>query len=189
VRVRKAELNKPVHGNERAAALAALSEDQRKQLAAYAKIMSRGTGDNGDDLLQEAFLRWLGSDKPIEGPKETCNFLRGAISSIRFNVFRHEKVVRRYEGVRAVAQKTDEEDLLDQAADPAASTEGPLFVQQLYDLCDDDEEVQLLLTAQADKASPDEIQTELGWDEKKYKAVQKRKRRLVIRWTLEGKLI
>jgi hypothetical protein len=43
--------------------------------------------------------------------------------------------------------------------------------------------------AQADNATPDQIQKEFGWDEKKkYKAVQKRKRRLVIRLTLEGKL-
>jgi DNA-directed RNA polymerase specialized sigma24 family protein len=180
-------LSKPVQGNERAAALVALSEDQRKQLAAYAQIMSRGTGSEGNDLLQEAFARWLGSDKPVEGPEQTCNFLRGAISSIRFNAFRHEKVVRRYEGVRAVAEEGDEEDPLDQAADPAASTEGPLFVQQLYDLCED-EEVQLLLTAQTDSATPAEIQADLGWDEKKYKAVQKKKRRLVIRLMVEGKL-
>jgi DNA-directed RNA polymerase specialized sigma24 family protein len=180
-------LNKPVQGNERAAALMALNEDQRKQLAAYAKISSRGTGSEGDDLLQEAFARWLGSDKLIEGPEQTCNFLRRAISSIRFNIFRHGKVVRRYEGVRAVAENGDEEDPLDQVADPAASTEGPLFVQQLYDLCED-EEVQSLLTVQADNATPAEIQAELGWDEKKYKAVQKKKRRLVIRLMLEGKL-
>jgi DNA-directed RNA polymerase specialized sigma24 family protein len=180
-------LNKPVQANGRAAALVALSADQRKQLAAYAQMMSQGTGNEGQDLLQEAFARWLGSDKPVEGPEETCKFLRGAISSIRFNTFRHEKVVHRYEGVRAVADE-DEEYPLEQAADPAASTEGPLFVQQIYDLCDDDEEVQLLLTAQADNATPEEIQAELGWDERKYKAVQKRKRRLVIRWTLEGKL-
>jgi DNA-directed RNA polymerase specialized sigma24 family protein len=165
----------------------ALNEDQRKRLAAYAEISSAGTGSDGDDLLQEAFTRWLASDKSIEGPEQTCNFLRGAIGSIRFNTFRHGKVVRRYEGVRAVPEECDEEDPLDQAADPAASTEGPLFVQQLYDLCED-EEVQLLLTAQADNATPAEIQAELGWDEKKYKAVQKRKRRLVIRLMLEGKL-
>jgi hypothetical protein len=46
----------------------------------------------------------------------------------------------------------------------------------------------LLLTAQADHATPAEIQAELGWDEKKYKAVQKKKRRLVIRLMVEGKL-
>ena len=181
-------MKKLIQGNERAAALAALSENQRKQVAAYAQIMSRGTGDEGDDLLQEAFARWLGSDKPVEGPEQTRDFLRDAIRSIRFNTFRHKRVVRKYEGVRAVTQENDEEDPLDQATDPAASTEGPLFVQQVYDLCGDDEEIQFFLTAQVANASPDDIQADLGWDEKKYKAVQKRKRRLVTRWTLEGKL-
>jgi DNA-directed RNA polymerase specialized sigma24 family protein len=180
-------LNKPTQGDERAGALVALSDHQKKQLAAYAEIMSRGTGNDAEDLLQEAFARWLASDKPVEGPEQTYNFLQGAIRSIRYNVFRHAKVVRRHEGERAVANDDDEEGPLDQAADPAASTEGPLFVQQLYDLCHD-EEVQLLLTAQADNATPHEIQAELGWDEQKYKAVQKRKRRLVIRLMLEGKL-
>jgi DNA-directed RNA polymerase specialized sigma24 family protein len=180
-------LNKPFQESDRAAALVALNEDQRKRLAAYAQIVSRGTGSEGDDLLQEAFARWLGSDKPIEGPEQTCTFLRRAIGSIRFNIFRHAKVVRRYEGIRAFPEEGDDEDPLDQAADPAASTEGPLFVQQLYDLCDD-QEVQLLLTAQADNATPAQIQAELAWDEKKYKAVQKRKRRLVIQLMIEGKL-
>ena len=50
-------------------------------------------------------MRWLGSDKPMEDPEQTCNFLRGAISSSRSNTFRHEKVVRRYEGVRASAKR------------------------------------------------------------------------------------
>ena len=181
-------MSKSVQGNERAAALTALSEDQMKQLAAFAHTMSRGTGKEGKDLLQEAFVRWLGSDKPIKNTEQTCDFLRGAISSSRSNTFRHEKVVRRYEGVRAVRQEDDDEDLLDQAADPAASTEGPLFIQQLYDLCEDDEEVQLLLMKQWDVATPAEIRTELGWDQTKYQTVLKRKRRLVIRWTLEGKL-
>jgi DNA-directed RNA polymerase specialized sigma24 family protein len=180
-------LNKPVQGNVRAAALDALSEDQRKQLAGYARIMSRGTGDEGDDLLQGAFVRWLASDKPIEGPEQTCKFLREAISSLRSNVFRHEKVVRRIEGERAHKQEDEEDEPLDRAADTSASTDGPLFVQQVYDLCDDDE-VRLMLTAQADRATREQVKAELGWDDKKYETVQKRKRRLVIRLMREGKL-
>jgi DNA-directed RNA polymerase specialized sigma24 family protein len=180
-------LTKPVQGSDRAAALAALSADEVKQLAAYARIMSQGTGLGGNDLLQDAYVRWLASTKPVVGPEQTANFLRGAISSIRSNHFRHERVVQKYEGIRAVAEEGDE-DPLDQAADPAASTEGPLFHQQVYDLCADDEEVQLLLMKQWDRATPAEIRAELGWDETKYQAVQKRKRRLITRWTLEGQL-
>jgi DNA-directed RNA polymerase specialized sigma24 family protein len=180
-------LNEPVKGKARAAALDALSADQRKQLAAYARIMSRGTGDEGEDLLQGAFARWLGSNKPVEGPEQTCNFLREAISSIRSNIFRHQRVVRRIEGERAYNQEDNEDEPLDRAADPSASTEGPLFVQQVYDLCDD-EEVQLLLMAQADRATPEQLKAEFGWDDRNYTTVQKRKRRLVIRLMREGKL-
>jgi DNA-directed RNA polymerase specialized sigma24 family protein len=180
-------LNKPVQGNVRADALNALSDDQRKQLAAYARIMSQGTSDEGGDLLQGAFARWLASDKPVEGPEQTCKFLLEAISSIRSNFFRHERVVQRFEGERAFKQE-DEEEPLDRAADPSASTEGPLYVQQVYDLCDD-EEIQLLLTAQADRAKPEQIKADLGWEAKKYETVLKRKRRLVIRLMREGKLL
>lgn len=181
-------MNKPVERNERAAALAALSEDQRKQLAAYARFMAHRTGEEGDDLLQGAFARWLASDKPVEGPDETCKFLREAISSIRSNNFRHQKVVRRLEGERAFANEDDEDDPVDQAADSASSTEATAFAQQLYNLCTGDDDIQLLFVAQLNNGAPADIRAELGWDEKKYKAVQKRKRRLVIRWMLEGKV-
>jgi hypothetical protein len=63
-----------------------------------------------------------------------------------------------------------------------------LYVQQVYDLCDD-EEIQLLLTAQADRARPEQVRADLGWDDKKYETVLKRKRRLVIRLMREGKLL
>lgn len=181
-------MNKPVQGNIRAAALDALNEDQRKQLAAYARIMSGGTGDEGDDLLHSAFARWLASDKPVEGPEQTCDFLRRAISSIRSNIFRHGKVVRRTEGERAYRQEDEEEEPIDRAVDHSASTEGLTYVQQIYDLCDDGD-VQLLLTAQTDRATPEQIKTEFSWDDKKYATVQKRKRRLVIRLMREGKLV
>jgi hypothetical protein len=38
--------------------------------------------------------------------------------SIRSNIFRHRKVVRRFEGVRAVAQEEDEEDPVDRPRIP-----------------------------------------------------------------------
>jgi DNA-directed RNA polymerase specialized sigma24 family protein len=181
-------LNKPFQGNARADALNALSDDQRKQLAAYARIMSQGTGEERDDLLQGAFARWLASDKPVEGPEQTRKFLFEAISSIRSNFFRHERVVQRYEGERSFQQEDEAEEPLARAADLSASTEGPLYVQQVYDLCGD-EEIQLLLTAQTDRATPEQIKADLGWDDKKYETVLKRKRRLVIRLTREGKLL
>jgi hypothetical protein len=124
----------------------------------------------------------------VEGPEQTCKFLREAISSIRSNFFRHERVVQRFEGQRTFKQEGEEEEPLDRAADPSASTEGPLYVQQVYDLCDD-EEIQLLLMAQVDQAKPEQIKADCGWDDKQYETVQKRKRRLVIRLVREGKLL
>ncbi len=96
--------------------------------------------------------------------------------------------MQRFEGERAFKQEDEGEEPLDRAADPSASTEGPLYVQQVYDLCDD-EEIQLLLTAQADRAKPEQVKADLGWDDKKYETVLKRKRRLVIRLMREGKLL
>lgn len=181
-------MNRPAQGNVRAEALKALSEDQQTQLAAYAQIMSGGTGTEGGDLLHEAILRWMASDKPVAGPDQTYNFLSGAINSVRSNTFRHQRVVRRVDGVRAFKQHDEDEEPLDCAPDLAASTEGPLFVQQVYDLCDD-EEIQLLLMTQVDNATPEQIKTELNWDDRKYDAVLKRKRRLMIRLMREGKLL
>ena len=109
-------MNKPVHGNVRADALNALSDDQRKQLAAYARIMSQGTRDEGGDLLQGAFARWLASDKPVEGPEQTCKFLFEAINSIRSNFFRHGGRAQRFEGEYLPKQEDEEEEPLDRAA-------------------------------------------------------------------------
>lgn len=119
-------MSKPGQGNIRADALDALDRDQRTQLAAFAELMSRGTGDDGDDLLQEAIRRWLDSDVPVLDPERTCNFLRGAISSIRSNRFRKQRTVERVEGRRALELEHEEEEPLDRAADPTAATDGPL---------------------------------------------------------------
>jgi DNA-directed RNA polymerase specialized sigma24 family protein len=181
-------LSKLVHANERAAALLALSEDQRKHLAAYARIMSANTGEEGGDLLQGAFVRWLASDEPVEGPERTYEFLRGAMSSIRSNIFRHAKVVRHYDGVRTVPESADDDDPIELAKDSGVSQEALVFFQQVYDLCADDEDIQLLLMSQLGLATRAEIQAELGWDNTKYEAVQKRKKRLIARFTIEGKL-
>ena len=156
-------------------------------MAAYARIMSTAPAMRAMTFCRKHFAVGWPPTRRWKGPEQTCNFLRDAISSIRSNIFRHKKVVRRLEGERAYKQEDEEDEPLDRAADPSASTEGPLFVQQVYDLCDD-EEIKDLLTAQVDRATPEEIKAELGWDDTKYETVQKRKRRLVIRLMREGKL-
>jgi DNA-directed RNA polymerase specialized sigma24 family protein len=184
----KRALEKSVQGTDRAAALGALTEDQQKRLAAYARIMSPNTGEEADDLLQGAQLRWLASDEPIESPERTYRFLLGAMSSIRSNIFRHAAVVRRTMGVRVVAATESEEDPIELAPDSGASQETGVFGQQLYNLCTDDPDLQMLLMCQLDRATRAEIQAELGWNDTKYETVQKRKKRLVARWIVEGKL-
>jgi len=173
---------------DRARALEALGDDQRKRLAAFARLAAPSTGADGEDLLSAAHLRWLESQEPIEGPDRTYEFLRGAISSIRFNIFRHQKVARKVDGVRVFAASPEDQDPMELGADPAASQEDSVFAQELYDLCAADKEVQTLITYDADGASRADIQKEMKWDDKKYDAVRKRKLRMIARWKTEGKL-
>lgn len=180
-------MNKPVQGEERAAALMALSDDQRKRLMAFARIRSAGTDFEDDDLFNEAVLRWMKSAVPMVGQDETCRFLVGAINGILSNHRRHERVVEKYDGRRVVAVNEDDGDPAENVADPMAATDGMTFIQQVYDLCDDDE-IRELVMAQADNAKPDDIKREFGWDDTRYDTVLKRKRRMAIRLMREGKL-
>lgn len=181
-------MNGPGQCNERAAALEAIDEDQRKRLVAFGRVLSGGTEFRDDDLFHEAVLRWMKSPIPVESPAKTAKYLFNAMNSIRSNYFRHDSVVQKYEGERAFRGDDEDGEPLDGASDPAASTDGTTFVQQVYDECDD-EEIRDLLTAQADNATPEEIKREFGWNDTKYSTVLRRKRRLVIRLMREGKLL
>jgi hypothetical protein len=96
--------------------------------------------------------------------------------------------VERIEGRRAERLEHEGEEPLDRAADHAAATDGPLYVQQVYDLCGDEDVKMLLLVSLGGQAAPDEIKAELDWTDTKYATVLKRRRRLVIRLMSEGKL-
>uniref|UniRef100_Q07NQ1 RNA polymerase, sigma-24 subunit, ECF subfamily n=1 Tax=Rhodopseudomonas palustris (strain BisA53) TaxID=316055 RepID=Q07NQ1_RHOP5 len=182
-------LNKVVQINDRAAALAELSGDQKKKLTAWSGLASRGTPYEANDLLQGAYVRWLASKKPVEGPDETYDYLFGAIKSIRSNHFKREKTVARYDGKRAFETEDDEETLVETAADPVETIESAVFQQQLFDLFRDDDEILELLIEQIDDAAASEIQAKLGWSKTKYETVQKRKKRLVAKYMSEGKLL
>jgi DNA-directed RNA polymerase specialized sigma24 family protein len=150
--------------------------------------MSRKTDFEGPDLLQDAFVRWLTSEKPIEGPEQTCAFLYGAIKSLRSNWNRHDRVVRQTHGVRVTADKDSDDDPIAHASDPSTDPDDHLVPQQLYDHCEGDDDVQIMLLKQFDNATAEEIRTECGWDQTQYETVRRRKRRLTIRWMREGKL-
>lgn len=179
-------LQRAVSAKERADALEALSTDQRKRLAGFSRLMALNTGEAGEDLLQAAQLRWLESEVPIEGPDRTYEFLCGAIRSRRSNIFRHQKLAQKVDGIRAYAASPDEQDPIEHGIDAAASQEDTVFAQQLYDLCANDTEVQTLIMYDSEGTSRAEIQAETAWDDKKYEAIRKRKIRMVARWKIEG---
>lgn len=174
--------------DDRAAALTALGPDREKRLAGYASLARRGLDDDADDLLQGAYARWMGSDVAIAGTDETYNFLIGAINSLRSNAFRRKRAVKRALGQRAEPDADAEEDPVDGARADGASPEDSVFAQQLYDHLGDDPDLQLLVLHIAERIPRVEIKRELGWDDKKYDAVQKRKIRAAAKLICEGKV-
>ena len=169
-------------------ALLALSEADQKRLAALATIMSRGTGETPEDLLQGAYLRWLTSDVPMGEPAEIVRFLAGAIASQRSNLFRRKRMILSVLGERANVDSETGVDPVDNIKSHDAAPDERIFLQQLYNLFTDDEEVQLLLMCQAQEMSKADTMTELSWNPTRYEAVNKRKRRAIARWMREGKI-
>ena len=180
-------MDQVVGAADRAVALKALSADQRKRLEAFARMSARNTGEDGEDILSAAHVRWMASEEPVQGPEHTYGYLQKAISSIRSNTFRHQRLVQKFEGVRVYAASPDGPDPIDLGADPGASQEDAFFVQQLYDLFKHDSEVQMLILYESEQKVRAEMQLELEWDDKKYDAVRKRRVRMIARWKLEGR--
>jgi DNA-directed RNA polymerase specialized sigma24 family protein len=174
--------------SERAGALIALRQDQVKKLGALAHLRSAGTDESGEDLLQRAYARWLGSDAPVSDPESTFAYLCLAIKGERSNILRRKKLVRRVHGERAEPDPETGYDPVESAPDGGTSQEDALFIQQVYDMCGGDEEIQMLLMHQRDQTPRSEIQKDLGWDDKKYESVKRRKTRLFARWISEGEL-
>ena len=105
----------------RASALLVLTDDQRKRLAAQARLKARGTSLEADDLLQGARERWLKSDVAVGETRDHVRFPWGAINSIAFNDRRRRTTVRRTDGERVVAVSADGLDPIETAPDPMAS--------------------------------------------------------------------
>lgn len=181
-------MQKSVGGSDgiRGAALSALDDAQMKKLELISRVLAKPAMEP-KVLLHDAFVRWLQSDTPIEGPERTFAFIRDAMKSIRSNTFRHARVVKGALGDRLQTQE-DAEDIAEQQPSSAASAEDSKTVQQAFDLFADDPEVQEYILKLMDGASPDEIQIELGWDKLKYQAVQKRRSRAVAKFIAEGSL-
>jgi DNA-directed RNA polymerase specialized sigma24 family protein len=181
-------LDQAIAVSDRGEALSLLNADQQKRLSGFARLLAVGMDEPADDLLSRAHLRWLESNEAIEGPDRTFEFLCGAMRSIRFNFFQHQKVAARVGMIRAAKAAPDDPDPIETVADPASSQEDTVYAQQLYDLCAVDCDVQTFIMYEADQATRRVIQAEMGWDDKKYDAIRKRRLRMVARWKLEGKL-
>lgn len=172
----------------RADALKDLSADQRKRLVAFARFCAVNTGEEGEDLLSMAHVRWMKSSEPVQGPEQTFSYLCGAIRNLRFNLFRRQKGLRKTQGIRVYPEAPDDPDPVDLAPDPGVSQEDTVFAQQLYDLCASDDEIQTMLLYNFEQKEKSEIQEETGWDDKKYETVRKRKIRMIARLKIEGRL-
>ncbi len=171
--------------SHKAAALLALTADQRKKLAALAHVKARGTGLEAQDLLQGARERWLKSDLTDENDM-VFDFLLGAVNSIASNDRRRRATVRRLEGERLVAASADGPDPIE-FAELKPSQEDTYLREQVYALCEDDE-VRTLLLHLEDNATRADILADTGWDVTKYETVRKRMKKWGIPLFKEGKM-
>lgn len=171
---------------ERVKALEALGDDGMKSLMSYAHLQSSGTDVDGKDLFQGACLRWLTSKVAIGGVSDTYKYMVGAINSLRSNAFRHQDVVKEAIGERKFAKVENDADPLYEVAARTTPADDALFIQQIYDLVADDPDLQLLVMCQGQQATRAEIMKELGWDDKKYETVRKRKVRRIAKLMSEG---
>lgn len=172
----------------RSNALAALDADQKRALAAFAKICSRGLPDDGEDLLQTAYRRWLSSDEPVGGSEQTFHYLMGALSSLRSNAHRRARSEKRVFGQRLEPDTNEGDDPRHAVEADQLSAEDATLAHQLYELMAGDQEIQMLLLHQVEGTPRADIQREMEWDDRRYEAVQKRKIRAVAKLRLQGKI-
>jgi hypothetical protein len=169
----------------KAAALLTLTADQRKKLAALARVKARGTTLEAADLLQGAKARWLNPDS--KAGDDAFVVLSGAVNSIASNDRRRSATVRRVEGKRLVAASVDAPDPIELAQDLSPSQDDAYLREQIYEICDD-EEIKTLLLLLDDNATRAEILAETGWDITNYETVRKRMKKWGASLYKEGKL-
>jgi hypothetical protein len=169
----------------KASALLTLTADQRKKLAALARVKARGTTLQADDLLQGARARWLNPDS--KAGDDAFEVLSGAVNSIASNDRRRSATVRRVEGKRLVAASVDAPDPIELAQDLGPSQEDAYLREQIFKICKD-EEVETLLILLGDNATRAEILVETRWDVTNYETVMKRMKKWGASLYKEGKL-
>ena len=161
----------------------------KKRLVALSEYLAQGTGDDGQDLLQTAKLRWLKS-KSVQNPtpQAAATFLRGAMYSVRYNRVRQIRLQKSELGNRLVPATIEAPDPVEEVRGQPDSAEDTLFAQQLFDLFGDDLELQAYLLGRLSRSSRAHIQEDNKWDDRKYDAVQKRFSRMMVSLQLKGAL-
>jgi hypothetical protein len=165
--------------------LLTLTTDQRKKLAALARVKARGTSLDPRDLLQSAYARWLNPDS--EAGDDAFKVLSDAVNSIASNYWRRQETVGRFEGKRLVAASVDRPDPIEFARDQEPSQDDAYLREQVYRICED-EEVKMLLLLLNDNATRADILAETGWDVTNYETVRKRMKKWGASLYKEGKL-
>jgi len=174
---------------DRAKALQAIELADKRRLVGLSEYLARGTGDEGADLLQAATLRWLQTEAvKAPSPQIAYSFVRSAMFSVRSNRFRQLRSERSQLGTLLVPATPDAAAPVENVRDLTASTEDEIFAQQLFDLLDDDLELQAYLLGRLSRAPRADIQSDNKWDDKKYDAVQKRFNRMIINLQVKGAL-
>jgi hypothetical protein len=169
--------------------LEAIDPVDQRRLAGLARLLARGTGDEGCDLLQSAIVRWLqASSEEMPTPKAAYAFIRDAMFSVRSNRFRQLGRQRSELGGRLAQATADAMDPVENVCDRTASVEDQAFAQQVYDKLADDEELLAYLMGRFEHASRSTIKSDNKWDDNRYDAVQKRFRRMMLKLQSEGAL-
>lgn len=164
-----------------------LSEVEILKLGQIAKIFSHKTGGlmAADDLLNEALIVIASGKRKFPRRLSLLEFFAGTLKSIVFNEMRKAK------RILAIAEDDPENDPVLNAVDKSINIENEAiaeqFLDRIYGLVKDDDEMTLLVMARCDGLSPDEVCDTAGWNRTKYNSVQKRLRRVLNKHFPNGK--
>ena len=96
-------------GSRDEASFRALYERSAPRLRAYLRKMT-GSPEMADDVLQDAYVRFLGADVPeTMSEKQTMSYLYTTATRLVYDRWRHERVERRWEETSVTEEARDPE--------------------------------------------------------------------------------
>jgi DNA-directed RNA polymerase specialized sigma24 family protein len=157
------------------AALAVMSDHDRRKVAAIATSFARRYQLHADDLLQEAYVRALSTRSCASGVPIVA-FLAGVIRSVAWDGLRE-----RTDGALTYVPDYKEKDLAGVAARDVTPEDGALartkyakHLEHCLECIEDDEELQLLVEGLFDNLRGRELEELLGVDTKGLAAAKRR---------------